>query len=155
MCNTTNAHVLLFIYPLIIPLIRTDKPNDWDIAIVQKHKTLSIRTRYNLGKHRLQPYTFKHCQNHIQTAATIIRLTHHNKAILHKVYNSINWRSQKYCSQNIHELTSLLIHLDSFTHLLSSVGLLAWRWFTEHFLKTKHDKHFEMWAKINTSIPDY
>ena len=50
-------------------------------------------------------------------------------------------------SQNVLKLLTLLIHPDSLAHLLSSIGLLVWRQFNEHFPKTKHDKHLEMWAE--------
>ena len=56
-------------------------------------------------------------------------LSHHNK-----------------CTYAIRQ-SSLLIHLDSHAHLLSFAYLLEYEQFTEHLPKTKHHKHFKIWAE--------
>lgn len=73
--NTPNAHVSLFVYSLVKPLIKTNNPDDWDITAVKKDKALSMCTKYNIGKRRSQSYTFRHYQlDHIQTAANHLKI---------------------------------------------------------------------------------
>ena len=107
-------HVSLFSIIILIPLIITDKPNDRALSSSQKDKAC-----YKCTIDNIVSITSTICIHSL----TNIRFIHYSKAIHHKTYTSIHWRSQNTSPKYAWSI-SLLTH-PSFPCLLILFGWLA------------------------------